>query len=454
MRPPTPDLARTLGLHDYFALGFGTMIGVGWLVLMDDWLGRGGPYGAMLAFALGGVVLLPVGWVYGEWVKRLPDASGEAAYAAQVFPPIVSYFTGWMMLLAYFIVCPWEAVAVGKVAAYLVPSLNSVELYRVDGQPVFLPRLALGVLMALFLGVLNYRGIRGSATFQGWAAATVLLLVIAVTGGSANHGSFANFQPGFREGPLVSVLLVLQIVPYFMTGFESVPKVAEEAQQGFRARGFFRAIVIALFVGAAFYVVVIAAVSFMAPWRTLLDTQFATAVAFRQATTAQWPVRLIMIAAVFGLLQCFNGNFVAASRMLFSFGRRGTVPARLGEIHRKFQTPSLAIVGITVATLAGVFLGDALLVPVTEVGSMAAASGWLAACVSFFMVEPRIRARVIAGLGATVALLLVAMKLMPVFPGHFSRAEWIALGTWLLVGTTMHGLRGFRATRGQESAHV
>ena len=164
------QLARKLRLRDYFALAFGTMIGVGWLVLMDDWLGRGGPFGAMLAFGIGGALLLPVGYVYGEWVKRLPDAAGEAAYTAEVFPPIVSYFTGWIMLLAYFIVCPWEAVAVGKLAGYLIPSLNSMELYRIDGQPVFLPRLLLGVLMTLFLGVLNYRGIRGSATFQGWAA--------------------------------------------------------------------------------------------------------------------------------------------------------------------------------------------------------------------------------------------------------------------------------------------
>ena len=112
-------LARKLRLADYFALGFGAMIGVGWLVLMDDWLGRGGPLGAMIAFALGGMVLLPVGYVYGKWVERLPDAAGEAAYTAEVFPAVVSYFTGWIMLLAYFIVCPWEAVAVGKVAAYL-----------------------------------------------------------------------------------------------------------------------------------------------------------------------------------------------------------------------------------------------------------------------------------------------------------------------------------------------
>src|SRR5437899_11138771 len=123
-------LARKLRITDFFALAFGTMIGAGWLVLMDDWLGRGGRLGAILGFAIGGVLLLPVGYVYGQWVQRLPDAAGEAAYTAQVFPPIVSYFTGWMMLLAYFIVCTAGGVAVGKLAACIFPSVNSFALYR------------------------------------------------------------------------------------------------------------------------------------------------------------------------------------------------------------------------------------------------------------------------------------------------------------------------------------
>jgi amino acid transporter len=453
MTEAAKQLARKLQLQDYFALAFGTMIGVGWLVLMDDWLGRGGPLGVMLAFGLGGLVLLPVGWVYGEWVKRLPDASGEAAYTGQVFPPVVSYFSGWMMLLAYFIVCPWEAVVVGRVAAYLVPSLNSVELYRVDGHAVYLPRLTLGILMTLFLGLLNYRGIRGSATFQGWAAGAVLLLFAVATAVSAGHGSLGNFQPGFRDRPLVSVLLVLQIVPYFLTGFESVPKVAEEAHRGFHQQGFFRAIVMALFVGAGFYVAVTAAVSFLTPWQTLLGKPFATAAAFGQIAGTQWAVRLIMVAAVFGLLQCFNGNFVAASRMLFSFGRRGTVPKTLGAVHAKFQTPAVAILGVTAATIGGLLLGDALLVPVTEVGSMAAASGWLATCVSFLLVEKRLAARIVAAFAAIAALMLVAMKVIPYFPGHFSRPEWIALAVWLSVGATLR-LLGVRGARTAKSADV
>jgi basic amino acid/polyamine antiporter, APA family len=427
-------LARKLRLTDYFALAFGTMIGVGWLVLMDDWLGRSGPLGAILGFALGGILLLPVGYVYGQWVQRLPDAAGEAAYTAQVFPASVSYFTGWMMLLAYFIVCPWEAVAVGKLAAYIFPGLNSFALYSVAGQPVFLPRLLLGVVLTLLLAVLNYRGIRLSANFQNWTTATVLLLFVFVLWISATRGSPANFQPLFRTTPLVSILLTLQIVPYFMTGFESAPKAAEEAHPDFRAKGFFRAIAMALIVGAGFYVLAVAAVAYVAPWQGLLGKRFATAIAFEQALGANWPVRVILVMAMFGLFQCFNGNFVASSRLLFAFGRRGTIDPRFGAVHEKFLTPSVAVLGIAAATMAGLLLGDALLVPVTEVGSMASAFGWLLTCLSFWIVEKRPAMRVVAGLGITVSLLLCLMKLLPAFPGHFSMAEWIALGIWIALG--------------------
>jgi basic amino acid/polyamine antiporter, APA family len=433
-----PTLARKLNLRNYFSLGFGTMIGTGWVVVMDDWLGRGGPLGAMLGFAVGGILLLPVGYVYGQWVKRLPDASGEAAYTAQVFPPFVSYLTGWIMLLAYFIVCPWEAVAVGKLAAYVFPWLDTLELYRVSGQPVFLPRLVLGVVLTLFLAWLNFRGVRASAMFQNWATSAVLGVFLLLLVFSVHSGAPANLKPYFSQAPLLSILLTLQIVPYFVTGFESVPKVAEESHPGFPPRDFFKAIAMALLVGAGFYALVAGATSYVAPWQSLLGKRFATAIAFQQGTHFAWLSRLILAVSLVGLLQCFNGNFVAASRMLFAFGRRRTIPGAFASIHAEHQTPAVAIFGVTAATLIGLLLGDALLVPVTEVGSMASAFGWLAACVSFYMVERALTQRLLAALGASVSLLLVLMKWLPAIPGHFTSAEWIALAVWLALGQLLH----------------
>lgn len=433
-----PALARKLRLHDYFALAFGTMIGTGWLVLMGDWLGRGGPAGGVIAFALGGVVLLPVGYVYGQWVKRLPDAAGEAAYTAQVFPATVSYFTGWMMLLAYFIVCPWEAVALGTIAAYIFPSLDSLELYRVAGQPVFLPRLILGIALTLLLAVVNYRGIRLSANFQKLMTSMVLFLFLILAGISIFRGAPANFHPAFRSSSFLSILLTLQIVPYFMTGFESVPKYAEEANPELGQKSYMQAIALALGVGAFFYAASIAAVSYIAPWQALEGKRFATAIAFEQGFGKHWIVQLILVMALFGLFQCFNGNFAAATRLLFAYARRGTVAQAFAFIHPKFSTPSTAVVGIFALTLVCLFFGDSLLVPVTEVGSMASALGWLAACASFWCVERSLRMRLATGLGICVSLLLLLMKLVPAFPGHFTKWEWLALGVWLVLGAVVH----------------
>src|ERR1700758_1655374 len=98
-------LARKLRLVDYFAIGFGGMGGTAWLVGMDDILSRGGPLGAILGFTIGALMLLPIGYVYGQLVKEIPDAAGEAAYIAKFFPEVVSFATGWMMFLSYFLTC-------------------------------------------------------------------------------------------------------------------------------------------------------------------------------------------------------------------------------------------------------------------------------------------------------------------------------------------------------------
>ena len=326
----TTRLARKLRVADYFSLGWGTMVGVGWLVVMDDWLLRGGPLGGILGFAIGGILLLPVGYVYSKLVAAMPDAASEVAYTASVFPRAVSFFTGWMMMLAYFIVCPWEAVAVGRLAAYIFPWLNHVELYRVAGRPVYLPHLVIGLGLTAAVTLVNYHGIRMSATFQNWTTFGTLALFVVFVSLGVVRGSPGNFTPSFTHTPAVSILLVLQVVPYFMNGFESVTKAAEEANPEFRSQGFARVIFAAIVVGFVFYMTVIAAVGFVAPWREFTSTPFMTAAAFEHAVGSRWIVSIILSAAMLSLFKVFNGNFVAASRLLFAMARRDMHEAGAG----------------------------------------------------------------------------------------------------------------------------
>jgi amino acid transporter len=448
------QLARKLRVTDYFSLGWGTMVGVGWLVVMDDWLTRGGSLGGILGFAIGGVLLLPIGYVYGKLVMAMPDASGEVAYTARVFPRPVSFLTGWMMMLAYFIVCPWEAVAVGRIAGYIFPALNSIELYRVAGKPVYLPHLVIGLGLTALLTILNYRGIRLSATFQNWTTFGTLALFVIFVGIGVTRGSTANFPPLFTHTPFISILLVLQIVPYFMTGYESVTKAAEEANPEFRSRGFFRAIWAAIIVGFMFYIIVIAAVSFVAPWHELIGTPFMTAVAFERALGSRWIVSIILASALLSLFKVFNGNFIAASRLLFAMGRRGLVDERLATVHPQNQTPATAVLWVGMATGVCMFLGSAILIPITDVGSLASAIGWFAACAAYLRMRPSTRDRAVAWLGAAVALAMVFMKVLHFVPGHFSKWEWLAFGLWIVLGILIGRLRGPQPATGENSRPV
>jgi basic amino acid/polyamine antiporter, APA family len=189
----------------------------------------------------------------------------------------------------------------------------------------------------------------------------------------------------------------------------------------------------------------------VAPWRTLTGTPFMTAVAFEHAVGSRWIVSIILSAALLSLFKVFNGNFIAASRLLFAMGRRGLVDARLGSVHPRNQTPAAAVVWVGVATALCMFLGSAILVPISEVGSVACAIGWFAVCAAYLWIKvpvkprgmrPRIADRLIAVLGALVGLAMILMKFAPFVPGHFSGWEWLALGLWIILGTLIGRPRG------------
>jgi basic amino acid/polyamine antiporter, APA family len=417
------------------------MVGVGWLVIMDDWLGRGGPGGAMLGFLGGTLLLLPIALTYGRLVRDIPDAGAEIAYTERVFPRTVSFAAGWMMVLAYAIVCPWEAVAIGNLLARIFPAMNDIALYTVAGKVITLPRLLAGLGLTASIGFVNYRGIRTSGRFQDFTTLGLLAcFTVFVVLGFA-RGSPTNVQPLFAStGPFMSILLVAQIVPYFLTGFESIPKVSEEARPDLSPATLSRTIMLAIVAGGLFYVLVIGVVAWVYPWTDLVTQHLGTEAAFARAFASPWIARLILAGALLSLFKIFNGNLVAATRLLYALGRRGLVHPALGTVSQRFGTPSTAIFLVTLLTAAAAFLGDALLVPITEVGSAVSGLGWCAACVACIALARRAGDRTgttAAAAGAIVSVLIVSMKVIPAVPGSFGWPEWAALGGWCALGLSL-----------------
>jgi amino acid transporter len=424
--------------REYFTLAFGSIVGVGWLVLIEEWLKAGGPAGAMLAYLLCGLALVPVALVYGRLAHRMPEAASEVAYTGAVFPPVVSFLTGWTMTFAYLVVCPFEAVAIGRLLAYVFPPLNSWELYTVGGHPVYLPHVLLGVGVTGLITSLNYRGIVFSAAFQNWTTFGLLAVFCVFVPLGWWRGSVEQMRPFFSSqnqdfaGAALATLAVLPIVPYFLTGFETIPKCSEEAAGDFDPRRFGRVMLLALAFGTFFYVAVIAVVAMLHPWRDLGGKEFATAIAFERAFGWPWLVRLMVFGAALSLLKVFNGMFLGSTRLLYAMGRRDLLGGGLATVQERYRTPTVAIGLVSTVTLLAVFAGRAVLGPIAEVGSLAGALGWLAACLALFFGaggRATTGARLLGLLGA-----LVSIALAVVAACSFGRYHWLAVGLWAALG--------------------
>ncbi|MEE2048143.1 APC family permease, partial [Nocardiopsis tropica] len=168
------NFVRVLGRGDVLALGFGAMIGFGWIVLVGDFIGAAGSLGAALAFVIGGVVMAFVGLTYAELVSAMPHAGGEHHYAMRAIGPRGAFAASWAMVLGYVSVVAFEAVAVPQTLVYLFPGMGVGHLWTVAGYDVHADLVAVGVVVAVLMTAVNYVGIRPASAFQ---VVAVLFLV-------------------------------------------------------------------------------------------------------------------------------------------------------------------------------------------------------------------------------------------------------------------------------------
>ena len=257
------SLEKSLNMKDVLALAFGTMIGWGWIMLAGSWVHNGGVIGAILAFALGGVMALFVGMTYAELTPALPLAGGELVFSYRAMGYNASWFTGWMITLAYLGVAAWEGPALSNALGFLfgglLPDLGT--LYEVQGSEVTGMFLLIGCIGAVIMTFINYRGAKASAVFQTTATVAMAIGGIAFFVGGVAKGDVSNMMPSFTDGNgLVAVILA---VPAMFVGFDVIPQAAEEMNMPLNKIG--KVMVIAICMAAAWYMIMILGVALSGP---------------------------------------------------------------------------------------------------------------------------------------------------------------------------------------------
>ena len=204
-------LERSIPFGHYIAIGVGVIVGVGWVVYSGQWLQEGGPLGAMLAFALGGLLLLPVGYCYAELTSALPLAGGELSFSYFAFGKLAGFLTAWALALNYVFITPFETIAIGTLMETLIPGIATDALYFVGSggadSRVALSTIIPGLIIGVLLLWLNYSGAKSSTRFQLILVYGMIACTIVFTGAALLKGDVSNLHPLFAAhegttGPL------------------------------------------------------------------------------------------------------------------------------------------------------------------------------------------------------------------------------------------------------------
>lgn len=441
------ELQKALNMKEVLALAFGTMIGWGWIMLAGAWVGSGGTIGAIAAFLLGGIMSIFVGLTYAELTPALPLAGGEFVFSYRAMGYNASWFTGWMITLAYLGVAAWEgpalANALGFLFGELLPDMGT--LYKVQGSEVTGSFLLIGCLGAIIMTSINYRGAKASAVFQTTATLAMSIGGVAFFVTGSVTGELSNLEPFFTDGKgFVAVVLA---VPAMFVGFDVIPQAAEEMNIPLGKIG--KVMIIAIVMAATWYIIMILGVALSTPGDVLAGfnadpDSVPVADCFAYATGNPVFGKLMIIAAMCGILTSWNGFIVGASRVIFSMARAKMLPGIFAKVHHKHGVPTAAILLVGIITILSPLFGKSALGWFVNAAAFGTVSAYFMVSLSFVILrkkEPeldrpfKIKGGSLVGVIAVIVALFFVSLYLPLYsPTPLQPIEWSMVGGWIILG--------------------
>lgn len=473
--PENGGMKKSLSLFNFFTIGFGAIIGTGWVLLVGDWMVLGGgPIPAMVAFAIGAVLLVPIGMVFGELTAAIPISGGIIEYVDRTCGRKLGFLTGWMLLLGNAPLCPWEAIAIStlltdRFAEFEALSwLRSVKLYTILGADVYLWPTVIALGFAVLVIYLNFKGAGAAAKLSSFLTKALLLGMVLAMIISLMTGSPENAMPLFSRVTdtangtsttatsfIGGVVAVLVMTPFFYAGFDTIPQQAEEASEGINWKRFGIIPALALLASGAFYLVCIYAFGTIVPWQEFVQSS-VPALAVLQRINIFFYIAMLIIATL-GPLGPMNAFFGASSRLMLAMGRKKMLPESFAELDPQSGTPKKANIVLAVLTLVGPFLGKNMLVPLTNVASLGFIFACMMAgiaCLRLRSTEPDLpRPYTVAGgkVGITLAVIagaaIIALMVIPASPAALDAVEWAITLAWVAVGVAILAIFGRKAEK-------
>lgn len=434
-------LNKVLSRFDVLFLAIGAMLGWGWVVLSGNWILSAGSMGSLIAFAIGGVLVIFVGLTYSELASAMPEVGGEHAFVHRAMGEKASFIASWAIILGYVSVVTFEAVALPTVIDYLIPNYQTVYLWTIAGWDVYLTWVLIGVVGAVLLTMVNYFGLKPAALIQSVLTITIVLIGLVLILGASFGGEPSNLKP-FFVGGAGGIMAVLIMVPFLFVGFDVIPQVAEEANLPPKEIG--KVLILSVSCAVVFYLAIAFGVGIAMDQASLKASELATADAMAAVFGSKKFATVLILGGVAGIITSWNAFIIGGSRVIYAMAKSGMLPEWFGYLHPKYKTPSNAIVALGGLAVLAPLLGRPALVWIVDAGGLGIVTAYFMVALSFLILrkrEPAMERPFRAGKGNVIGWIALFLSIgfialyMPGMPAALIWPyEWLMVLGWFLIG--------------------
>jgi amino acid transporter len=310
-----------------------------------------------LSFLLSTVVCIFIGNTVAQFSRYMPSSGGYYSFATRGLGARSGFMATWCYLI-------YEILGAAGSTGFLGYLISDMLKKQFEMN---IPWWFLAAVATALIWMLTHRGVQISARVTALLGGLELVIMLALCVTflvQRGHGSsyLAPVTPSASPHGFGGILAGMVFSILALSGFEAPAPLAQEARLPSKSIG--QAIMFSLISIGVFYV--FTSYASAVGWGTANMAAFASnanpyyVLGHALWGAAWWLVVLAIInSAVAVGLACTN----AASRVMYTMGRAGTLPTTFGHIHPLHRTPTLAIAFVQIAGLTSILLVGLLLTP-------------------------------------------------------------------------------------------
>ena len=449
-------LARYLSPLSVWALSFGCAVGWGAFVMPGTtFLPDAGPVGTAIGIIIGAVVMFIIGMNYCYLMNKYPDAGGTLTYTIKNFGYDHGFLSSWFLILVYIAIMWANASALPLISRNLMGKTFQFGFhYQVLGYDVYLGEILLSLTAIVVVGIVCMKGKRLAVGLQIVFAILLFAGIVVCAAAVFGSGITISFTPAFSDAhfsdgrdslPIQQIFTIVALSPWAFVGFESVSNSTEGFK--FPVKKSIVIISIALVTGAISYIALVLMAAAYQPagyenWAAYisdlsnidglpgLPTFYVVHECMGKAG-----VIILGIAAASGIITGLLGNYIAASRLMYSMSEEQILPGWFGKLNSS-AIPQNAIAFLMCISLFIPFLGRTAIGWIVDVNTVGAtiAYAYTSACAIHLANEEKNKKIKITGVIGIVMSIIFFFYFMSWSAGAMSTESYLILASWSILG--------------------